>query len=124
MVLLNSTDLRNENNTIYEVTRAGERECWYVVKDLGATLGETGVIRPIRNDLDAFERDPLLIVAKNGHIMDSMPLEPPDTLTRWHLDLPQRSARVYTRPKRLTRTSTAASLTTGRIDTCPRPSEP
>jgi len=68
MVLLNSTDLRNENNTIYEVTRAGERECWYVVKDLGATLGETGVIRPIRNDLGAFERDPLFIAAKNGRM--------------------------------------------------------
>ena len=67
MVLLNSTDLRNENNVIYEVTTSGARERWYVVKDLGATLGETGIVRPVRDDIDAFESDPLFITDSKGH---------------------------------------------------------
>jgi len=67
MALLNSTDLRNENNTIYDVKTAGHRQRWYVVKDLGAALGETGVYRPTRNDIDAFESEPLFIVDSHGH---------------------------------------------------------
>src|SRR5262249_18026063 len=67
MALLNSTDLRNENNTIYDVKTAGHRQRWYVVKDLGAALGETGVYRPTRNDIDAFESEPLFTVDSHGH---------------------------------------------------------
>lgn len=68
MVLPKSTDLRDENNSVYEVTSAGERERWYIVKDLGATLGETGVIRPIRDAIDAFERDPSFTVTRTAHM--------------------------------------------------------
>lgn len=62
MLLLNSTDLRNENNVVYTVRDAalGPRR-WYVVKDLGATFGETGVYRPRRNYLEGFEREPFLV---------------------------------------------------------------
>ena len=69
MLLLNNTDLRNENNEIYEVRAdAGkERQRWYVVKDLGATFGETGVYRPLRNDVDAYEREPLVTYDRDGH---------------------------------------------------------
>ena len=46
MMILNSTDLKDDNNTIYE-RREGDRVAgrWYVVKDLGATLGTTGRCR-------------------------------------------------------------------------------
>src|SRR5687767_4814838 len=59
MMILNSTDLKNENNELYEL-RDGPREQarnWYVVKDLGATLGETGRFDPRRGYLDGFERE-------------------------------------------------------------------
>jgi hypothetical protein len=68
MLLLNSTDLRNDNNEIYDVHVAGSdtRQRWYVVKDLGATFGESGVYRPQRNDVDAFEREPLVTYDDKG----------------------------------------------------------
>jgi len=56
MVILNSTDLRNENNVVYDANTAHPRR-WYAVKDLGASFGDTGVYRPSRNDLAAFESD-------------------------------------------------------------------
>jgi hypothetical protein len=62
LMLINSTDLKNDNNEIYEVEgtpreRAGR---WYVVKDLGASLGETGRVDPRRGYLEGFEREPFL----------------------------------------------------------------
>ncbi len=62
MLILNSTDLKNDNNKLYEVKgppREGARR-WYVVKDLGATLGETGRVDPHRNWLEGFEREPFI----------------------------------------------------------------
>jgi len=62
MMVLNSTDLKNDNNELYEVIgqpREGASR-WYVVKDLGATLGETGVMEPRRNYIDGFEREPFI----------------------------------------------------------------
>jgi hypothetical protein len=68
MLLLNSTDLRNDNNEVYDVRTVdgARRERWFVVKDIGATFGETGVIRPARNDVDAYEREPLVAYDEDG----------------------------------------------------------
>ena len=41
LLLFNSTDLHSENNTIYQIKQQGHSEHWYVVRDLGAALGET-----------------------------------------------------------------------------------
>jgi hypothetical protein len=62
MMILNSTDLKNDNNAIYEVSGRGREEAprWYVVKDLGATLGETGRFDPRRADVASFEREPFI----------------------------------------------------------------
>ena len=62
MMILNSTDLKNENNELYQVNGpARERASrWYVVKDLGASLGETGRMDPRRGDIDSFEREPFI----------------------------------------------------------------
>ncbi|MFN7915624.1 MAG: hypothetical protein U0Q55_09830 [Vicinamibacterales bacterium] len=63
LMLLNSTDLKNDNNGLYEVegpVRERARR-WYVVKDLGASLGETGRVDPRRGYLDGFEREPFLL---------------------------------------------------------------
>jgi len=59
MMILNSTDLKNENNELYEPTGREREQAprWYVVKDLGASLGETGRMDPRRGDIGSFERE-------------------------------------------------------------------
>ena len=57
MAILNSTDLKDDNNEIFVSTRGeGPPVHWYVVKDLGATFGDTGRFSPARGDIEAFER--------------------------------------------------------------------
>jgi hypothetical protein len=70
MMILNSTDLKNENNTLYEVVgRPLEKASqWYVVKDLGASLGETGRMDPRRGYIDGFEREPFTVGVENGRV--------------------------------------------------------
>src|SRR5262249_34404982 len=41
---------------------------WYVVRDLGGALGETGRLSPRRNDLDRFERLRFINGVKNGFV--------------------------------------------------------
>ena len=67
MLLLNSTDLRNDNNVVYKF-HAGENATvrLFVVKDLGATFGETGIYRPQRNYLEGYEREPFLVAEPDG----------------------------------------------------------
>jgi hypothetical protein len=69
-MLINSTDLKNDNNEIYDVQggpREGARQ-WYVVKDLGASLGETGRVDPRRGFLEGFEREPFVLGVNDGHV--------------------------------------------------------
>jgi hypothetical protein len=63
MMILNATDLKNDNNELYEVkdTDAAQPSRWYVLKDLGASLGETGRFDPKRGNIDAFEREPFTV---------------------------------------------------------------
>lgn len=70
MMILNSTDLKNDNNELYEVvgTRREEAGHWYVVKDLGASLGETGRMDPRRGHIDSFEREPFVLRVDGGHV--------------------------------------------------------
>jgi len=57
MMVLNSTDLKDDNNTMYLVRQRGRAPVlWYTVKDLGASLGTTGKFYPERNDIDEFEK--------------------------------------------------------------------
>ena len=62
LMLLNSTDLKNDNNEVYELDGESREQAkrWYVVKDLGASLGETGRVDPRRGYLEGFEREPFL----------------------------------------------------------------
>jgi len=55
LMLFDSTDLKNDNNSIYEFKGREGIERWYVVRDLGSALGETGRLDPKRNDPDLFE---------------------------------------------------------------------
>ncbi len=57
LLMLNSTDLKDDNNSIYALPEPREGASrWYVVRDVGAALGETGKVFPRRNWLLGFEQ--------------------------------------------------------------------
>jgi hypothetical protein len=68
LMLFNSTDLKNTNNTLYEHRSEEGRRLWYVVRDLGGSLGSTGRLVPRKNDAAAFERDPLIVGVSGGFV--------------------------------------------------------
>lgn len=70
LMILNSTDLKNDNNEIYTLENPGRGRPprWYVVKDLGASLGETGRVDPRRGFLEGFEREPFLRGVEEGFV--------------------------------------------------------
>jgi hypothetical protein len=57
LLMLNSTDLKDDNNSVYTLPEPwdGARR-WFVVRDLGAALGVTGKLFPRRNWLEGFEQ--------------------------------------------------------------------
>jgi hypothetical protein len=69
LLMFNSSDIKNENNALYEVRQhrdtAGR---WYVVRDLGTALGETGRLAPQRGDPDIFERQPFITGVTDGFV--------------------------------------------------------
>ena len=70
LMLFNSSDLKNSNNTMYEFgSSSQQKERWYVVRDLGTALGESGKLRPLRSDPDAFERVPFFTGVENGFVV-------------------------------------------------------
>lgn len=64
LMMFDSSDLKNENNALYDMKRHGETERWFVVRDLGTALGETGRLAPQRGDPDIFEREPFVTDVK------------------------------------------------------------
>jgi hypothetical protein len=68
LMMFNSSDLKNANNTLYEYRSPEGSEHWYVVRDLGGSLGSTGRLAPRKNDADAFERHPYIVGVRNGYI--------------------------------------------------------
>lgn len=70
MMILNESDLKNSNNSLYEVKEPGvavkTARRWYVVRDIGTALGETGRLDPQRNDPALFERTRFINGVKNG----------------------------------------------------------
>jgi hypothetical protein len=69
LMMFNSSDLKNSNNSIYEVTERGRATHQYVVRDLGDALGRTGRISSPRNNVDAFA-DTKFITGINGKYVD------------------------------------------------------
>jgi hypothetical protein len=68
LMMFNSTDLKSSNNSLYEYRRAGDVERWYVVRDIGAALGDTRQLAPRKNHADTFERYPFILGVNNGHV--------------------------------------------------------
>jgi hypothetical protein len=68
MMMFNSTDLKDSNNTLYEHKNGNRVEHWYVARDLGAAFGDTHRFAPRKGDIDAFERMPYILGVSNGHV--------------------------------------------------------
>lgn len=68
LTMLNSTDLKNQNNTVYEHRNGDLKEQWYVTRDLGAALGDLHPLAPRKSNPDAFERVPFTTGVSNGHV--------------------------------------------------------
>jgi hypothetical protein len=68
LLLFNSTDLKDENNTLYQVSRRGAPANWFVVRDLGAALGETSRFSPRGGDADLFEDSQFVTGVKDGFV--------------------------------------------------------
>jgi hypothetical protein len=62
MVMMNNWDVKTSQNAIYEISENGDApHRWYVVRDVGASLGKTNWFFPgVRDDVDAFEQEPFI----------------------------------------------------------------
>ena len=62
LMMFNSTDLKNQNNSLYEFRNGDLVEQWYLTRDLGAALGDnTPPWAPRKSDAPSFERTPYLV---------------------------------------------------------------
>jgi hypothetical protein len=68
LLLFNSSDLKNSNNTLYEHRAGGRLDRWYVVRDLGTALGGTGRITPQRGSIERFERHGFITGLEDGFV--------------------------------------------------------
>jgi hypothetical protein len=68
MMLFNNTDLKDSNNTLYERKNGNNVEQWYVVRDIGAALGDTSRYAPRKGHPVSFERHPFILGVNNGHV--------------------------------------------------------
>jgi hypothetical protein len=69
LLVFNSFDLKDSNNTIYEVQQGERSERWYVVRDLGGALGEKGRwFGGTRNNIEKFEGSRLFRGVRDGRV--------------------------------------------------------
>jgi hypothetical protein len=69
LLMLNSSDLKDDNNSNYELKEPWDGAArWYVVRDVGASLGETGKLFPRRNWLEGFEKHGFITSVGDGRI--------------------------------------------------------
>lgn len=69
LLMFNSSDIKNSNNTLYEMKVPGGRDKrWFVVRDLGMALGNTGRFSPRRGAPDLFERESFITAIENGRV--------------------------------------------------------
>jgi hypothetical protein len=69
LTMFNSSDIKNENNALYQVSEPNDGpKQLYVVRDLGTALGETGRFAPLRGNPDIFEREPFILNITGGFV--------------------------------------------------------
>lgn len=70
LMLFDSSDLKNNNNTLYRYKSAGRpADVWYVIRDIGTALGETALLAPRRNDPELFARQPFITGVRDGYVV-------------------------------------------------------
>ena len=68
LTMFNSTDLKNQNNTLYEHRNGDLVEQWYATRDLGAALGDWNPLAPRKGHPETFEQTPYILGVTNGHV--------------------------------------------------------
>jgi hypothetical protein len=69
LLMFNSTDLKDDNNAIYRAMDPWSPPGrWFLVRDLGAALGDTGRLFPRRNWLQGFENNAFITGIDEGGI--------------------------------------------------------
>jgi hypothetical protein len=67
--ILGNSDLKDENNTRYELSEDFEgARTWYVARDLGHTFGRTGILQAPRGDIQVFEQTRFVTGVVNGRV--------------------------------------------------------
>ena len=67
--MLGNSDLKDEQNVIYELDKPLEGATrWYVARDLGQTFGRTGVLSAPRGDIEVFEATPFIRGVEKGRV--------------------------------------------------------
>jgi len=68
LMMFNDTDLKNSNNSLYERRVGGKVEKLYVVRDVGAALGDLNPISPRKGNPEAFEKTPFILGVNGRHV--------------------------------------------------------
>ena len=68
LMMFNSTDMKNSNNSLYERRKGDLVEQLYVVRDIGAALGDAHKFAPRKGHPDSFEKMPFILGVTNGHV--------------------------------------------------------
>jgi hypothetical protein len=68
LMMFNSTDLKNSNNSLYESRDGDLVKQLYVARDLGAALGDVNRIAPRKNHVESFEAMPYVLGTNHGHV--------------------------------------------------------
>jgi hypothetical protein len=95
LLIFNSWDLKDSNNTLYDVQVGNRVRQWYVVRDLGGSLGESGGMHPKRNNIDKFEREIFIRGVSNDFVKFAYDGKQPELIhnritvddVRWATDL-------------------------------------
>jgi hypothetical protein len=68
LMMFNSTDLKNSNNSLYEFKDGDLVKQLYLTRDVGSALGDTNPISPRKNHPDSFEKVPYLLGVNGGKV--------------------------------------------------------
>ncbi len=70
-LMLNNWDMKTSNNVLYEITdKSARQRHWYVVRDIGGSLGKTPgrILDGKPNDLEAFEKQGFITGVEQGRV--------------------------------------------------------
>jgi hypothetical protein len=68
LLMFNSSDLKNSNNTMYEYRADNGAARWFVVRDIGSALGSTGRFTPRKGDPRGFQAEPFITGIREGFV--------------------------------------------------------